>query len=270
MGDFLSDHLALSNNGIMYEIDYDSEYDVWILKGFVEKDRFDRREEIQVTVYTMDGRTHDTLEFTNTKHGEFFTQWEAPAEPGLYVVMLQYLNSKASQIVHIEDKTTHAFTSQEYDIFELAREFEELKTFIETFGGNNYEENNPKFYSTMEDIKRGLSERDAKQVSTKLTELQQLIERYLPIRSRGGVIEVQYENDKLVISGAVQKTISFNEDLFIDIFDQKGNLVEEIALKDSSTGHFNEVISKPLVPGTYVAQLNYHDLIVNDFFTIQS
>ena len=29
----------------------------------------------------------------------FFTQWNAPTDPGLYVVMLQYKDSKASQIV---------------------------------------------------------------------------------------------------------------------------------------------------------------------------
>ena len=43
------------------------------------------------------------LRFFNTKHGEFYTQWEAPVEPGLYVIMLQYQDSKASQIVSVEE-----------------------------------------------------------------------------------------------------------------------------------------------------------------------
>ena len=100
-------------------------------------------------------------------------------------------------------------------------------------------------------------------------ELQNAIERYLPERSRYAVIEVQYNNDQLLVSGAVQKTLSFSEDLFVDIFDQKGNLIDEIALKDSSSGHFSDVISTPFSPGTYVAQLNYHDFLVTDFFVVR-
>jgi hypothetical protein len=74
----------------------------------------------------------------------------------------------------------------------------------------------------------------------------------------------------VLVSGAVQKTLSFSEDLFVDIFDQRGNLVEEIALKDTSSGHFTENISIPFKSGTYVAQLQYHDLLVTDFFVVRS
>ena len=88
------------------------------------------------------------------------------------------------------------------------------------------------------------------------------------ITLKSAVIEVQFEDQTLYLSGAVQKTLSFSEDLYVDIFDQKGNHVEEIALKDSSVGHFNEIIKKPFEPGTYVAQLQYHDLVVTDFFTV--
>ena len=81
---------------------------------------------------------------------------------------------------------------------------------------------------------------------------------------------MQFDNDKLLVSGAVQKTLSFSEDLFVDIFDQQGNRVDEIALKDSSSGHFSESISMPFEPGTYVAQLNYHDYLVTDFFVVRN
>ena len=86
--------------------------------------------------------------------------------------------------------------------------------------------------------------------------------------TKNAVIDVVYDDDKLLISGAVQKTISFSEDLYVDIFDQSGNRINEIALKDSTSGKINEVLSQPFKPGIYVAQLQYHDLIVSDFFKI--
>ena len=109
----------------------------------------------------------------------------------------------------------------------------------------------------------------AKQVDDKLNDLKHAIERHLPIRSRSAVIEVNYENDELIVAGAVQKTLAFREDLFVDVYDQRGNLVEEIALKDNSSGLFNEVLSKPFESGTYVAQLQYHDVVVTDFFNVR-
>jgi len=114
-----------------------------------------------------------------------------------------------------------------------------------------------------------LTNKDSKKVNDKLDDLRNLIEKYLPIRSRSAVIEVQYSDDSLVVSGAVQKTIAFREDLFVDVFDQRGNLVESITLKDNSSGLFNEIISMPFDSGVYVAQLQYHDVIVTDFFTVR-
>jgi len=57
--------------------------------------------------------------------------------------------------------------------------------------------------------------------------------------------------------------------LFIDIFDQQGELVHSIALKDDSSGRFNELVQTPFEPGVYVAQLEYHNVIVNDFFNVR-
>ncbi|MEK0321014.1 MAG: hypothetical protein QQN61_07995, partial [Nitrosopumilus sp.] len=81
--------------------------------------------------------------------------------------------------------------------------------------------------------------------------------------------EAIYDNDKLILSGAVQKTIAFREDLFVDVYDQRGNLIEEIALKDNSSGLFTEVLSQPFDPGVYVVQLQYHNVIVTDFFNVR-
>ena len=267
IGSYLTEHLVLNNPKIIYDITYDQETGYWILSGAVDKPLFDRRENLYVTIYDSNGNTHSNLKFTDTRHGEFFTQWEAPTQPGLYVIMLQYQNVKASQIVNIEDKEKRTFSTDDLDGAELAREFEELKKFIETFGGD-LNSNQARFNPIFEEIKNSLADRDLEKADDKLSELKRLIERYLPIRSRTAVIEAELKDDQLFISGAVQKTLSFREDLFVDIFDQQGNHVEEIALKDSSSGKFNEKISKPFKPGIYVAQLQYHDIIVSDFFNV--
>jgi hypothetical protein len=271
MNEYLSEYLVLNNERIIYDISFDQEKDIWIMKGSVNNREpmmmDDRRENLYLTVYDMDANIHSTLKFKDTRDGDFYTQWHAPTEPGLYVVMLQYQNEKASQIVNVQDKSEYSYTSGELSDAELARDFEELKSFISSFGGDNFAKNQERFDSVMDSIKSGLADRDSEIVNEKLDELKRLIERYLPTRSRSAVIEANLQDDILQISGAIQKTISFREDLFVDIYDQRGEHVKEIALKDSN-GHFSETISIPLEPGIYVVKLQYHDSIVNDFFNV--
>jgi len=268
IGNYLSEYLVLNSPRIIYDISFDTEKDIWIIKGATEKPLFDRRENLYVTVYNMDGSTHSSLEFTDTKQGNFYTQWAAPTDPGLYVVMLQYQNSKATQIVHVEEKFDYEYSKSDLNMIDLAREFEELKSFAKEFGRENFYEN-PRFASVINEIKSSFTSRNTENIDDDLNELKTIIERYLPIRSRVAVIEAIYDNDKLIVSGAVQKTIAFREDLFVDVYDQRGNLIEEIILKDNSSGLFTEVLSKPFDPGVYVAQLQYHDIIVTDFFNVR-
>jgi hypothetical protein len=268
IGDYLSEYLVLENPKIIYDISFDSEKDIWILNGATEKSVFDRRENLYVTIFNMDGSTHSSLKFTDTKQGNFYTQWIAPTDPGLYVVMLQYQDSKATQIVHVEEEFDHKYTASDLNLVELAREFEELESFAEKFGGDDFASNS-RFSSVVTEIKAGFIDKDAASVDENIDELKLIIERYLPIRSRTAVIEASYEDDKLIVSGAVQKTIAFREDLFVDIFDQRGNLIEEISLKDNSSGLFSKVISEPFDPGLYVIQLEYHDIRVTDFFNVK-
>ena len=94
IGDYLSDYLVLKDPSIMYDISYDAEKDIWIINGATEKSDLIDEKILYVTVYNMDGTTHSNMEFTDTRQGNFYTQWNAPAEPGLYVVMLQYKDSK--------------------------------------------------------------------------------------------------------------------------------------------------------------------------------
>ncbi len=267
IGHYLSEHLVLNNSKIIYDIYFDAEKDIWVLQGATDKPVSDRRENLYVTVYNMDGSTHSSLEFTDTRQGEFYTQWIAPADPGLYVVMLQYQNSKATQIVHVEEEFDYEYSKSNLNMVDLAREFEELESFAIKFGGENFIEN-PRFASVINEIKFGFTDQNPDTVNDNLNELKTIIERYLPMRSPVAPIEASYDGDKLVISGRVLKTVQFSEDLFIDVYDQRGNLVKEIALKDDPTGLFNEVLSQPFDDGVYVVQLQYHDVIVTDFFKV--
>ena len=268
IGDYLSEHLVLDSESIIYDISYDSEKSIWVINGKTEKSNFDRRENLYVTVYNMDGTTHSSLEFTDTKQGNFFTQWIAPADPGLYVVMLQYKDSKASQIVHVEEEFEYEYSDADLSMVDLAREFEELESFAEKFGGASFTEN-PRFAAVINEIEFAFKDKNAKNVDNNLDELKIIIERYLPIRSRVAVVEAIYDDDKLIVSGAVQKTLAFREDLFVDVYDQRGTLIEEITLKDNSSGLFTEVVSRSFESGLYVTPLHYHAVVVTDFFNVK-
>ena len=186
----------------------------------------------------------------------------------MYIVQLQYQDSKATQIIHVEEEFDYKYVDSNLNMVDLAREFEELESFAKEFGGTNYD-SNPRFASVVNEIKSGFIDADPKRVSSDLDEFKLIIERYLPIRNPTAPIEASYAGDKLVVSGRVLKLVEFSEDLFIDVYDQKGNLVKEIILKDDRTGLFTEVISQPFNSGMYVVQLQYHNLIVTDFFNVK-
>jgi len=268
IGNYLSDHLVLNNDSIIYDISFNPEKDRWVIQGATEKSVFDRRENLYVTVFNMDGSTHSSLEFTDTKQGNFYTQWIAPTDPGLYIVQLQYQTSKATQIVHVEDEFDYKYPESNLDMVDLAREFEELQSFAKEFGGANFD-SNPRFASVINEIKSGFTDADPKRVDNNLDEFKLIIERYLPIRNPTAPIEATFDGDKLVVSGRVLKLVEFSEDMFIDVYDQRGTLVKEIILKDDPTGLFTEVISQSFEPGVYVVQLQYHNLIVTDFFNVK-
>jgi hypothetical protein len=268
IGNYLSEYLVLTSPRIIYDISFDPEKDRWVIQGATEKSVFDRRANLYVTVYNMDGSTHSSLEFTDTKQGNFYTQWIAPTDPGLYVVLLQYQDSKATQIVNVEEEYDYEYSKSDLNMVDLAREFEELESFAKEFGGENFDEN-PRFASVINGIKSGFVNKNPENVDDKLNEFKTIIERYLPIRNPAAPIQAEFDGEKLVISGRVLKTVQFSEDIFIDIFDQRGNLVKEIALRDDRTGLFNEVVSQPFDSGVYVVQLQYHNLIVTDFFNVR-
>ena len=271
--DYVSDNLEENHKKILFDISYNPESQTWAMNGAVDKELFDRRENLYLTVYDMHGAQHSTLKFSDTKDGDFFTQWFAPTEPGFYVVKLQWRNAIASQIVDVAEKpTVTAKTpppSQEYtQNVDLARQYEDLQNFIKVFGTDGYNSNKAKFDSVSTDIENSLHDKDLSSAKSKIKELQSLIERYLPVRSKVGVLDAYVDDGKLYISGAIYKTVSFPEDIYVDIFDQSGEKIDEIPLKDNASGHFNQVLSKSYGPGVYVAQLEYHELKVSDFFRI--
>ena len=116
-------------------------------------------------------------------------------------------------------------------------------------------------------IESAFKDKDAENVDDCLDELKIIIERYLPMRSWVAVVEAIYD-DKLIILGDVQKTLAFR-DLFVDVYNQKGTLIEEIVLNDNSSGLFTEVLSRSFEPGLYVTQLQCHDVFVSDFFNVR-
>lgn len=268
ISDYLSEHLVLNDPSVIYGISYDDEKNIWIMQGVTEKSLFDRREDLHVTVYNMDGSTHSSLEFTDTKQGNFYTQWVAPADPGLYVVMLQYRDAKATQIVHVQDDFGYEYDQSDMDMVDLAREFDELRSFAERFGGPSFDEN-PRFASVISEIRSGLQSNNAGSTADNIDELRTIIERYLPIRNPAAPIEATYDGDRLVITGRVLKIVEFSEDLFIDVYDQRGSHIEEIILKDDPTGLFSETVYRSLDPGLYVVQLQYNNIAVTDFFRVR-
>lgn len=265
---FLSDNLVLSNKKIIFDISYNPEKEIWVMSGALDKQSMGTRQNIYLTVYDMEANVHSTLKFSDTRQGDLFTQWHAPIEPGLYVVTLQWQDVQASQIVDVPEKSSNTYESDDLKNADLAREFEDLQSFIDTFGSSGYTANAAKFDPVISEIKTALHNKDFSSASAKLSELHNLIERYLPIRARNAVIEAYVQDGKLYLSGAIQKTVAFSEDIYVDIYDQKGNRVDEIPLKDNASGYFNQIISKPYLTGTYVAQLAYHDSTVSDFFHV--
>jgi len=264
---FLKDNLPLDNERIIFDISYDGERDIWTISGAVNNPTA-IRERLYLTVYDMDGNAHSELKFSDTKSGEFFTQWQAPVEPSMYVVVLQYQNLQTSQIVSIEENQVPTYKTADLQNISIAKEFEELEEFINVFGENlgAYES---EFEPVLEKIRTALSKNDQISVKNDLTILKNLIEKHLPIKSRSAIIEATVDGDILLVSGAVQKTLSYREELYLTVFDQQGNVVEDKIFYDDASGHYNALLSKPSKPGLYVAQLEYHDIKVTDIFQVR-
>lgn len=262
---FLINNLPLRNERIIFDISYDAEKDIWTMRGAVDS-QSPVRENLHLTVYDNSGNTHSNLKFADTKSGEFFTQWQAPTEPGMYVVLLQYQNSQATQIINIEEESQITYNKDDYII---AKEFEDLEEFINKFGDQSVPQYQTEFVPVLEKIRTALSKNDQTSVKNDLSRLKNLIEKYLPIKSRIAVIEATIDGDKLLIAGAVQKILSFREEIYLTVFDQQGNIVEDKIFYDNASGHYNVILSRPTNPGLYVAQLEYHDVRVTDIFQVR-
>ncbi|RNJ78507.1 MAG: hypothetical protein EB830_00105 [Nitrosopumilus sp. H13] len=271
IADFLSQNLVLSDPSIFFDISFDRQQKLWILSGAVEKDRFDRRDEMRVTVYDTDGTTHSVLEFVTTKHGEFFVQWAAPTESGLYVAKLQFKSppkqATATQIINIKHVFDYKYSASDLDTVSLARDFDELKSFAVRFGGENYV-TTPRLVSVITDTESAFANGNTNSIPDKLKQLKQLIDRYLPVRSREAIVNAEYSGSVLVLSGAVIKDIAFSEDLYVDVFDQRGNQIQEITLRDDPAGKFSKSVQNTFEGGIYAVQLQYLDLTVSDFFIV--
>lgn len=265
IGQYLAEHLVLKNPDIFFDIEYDHEDDSWTISGAVNKE-YNDREKLTLTVSDSDGDRVGLLEFFDTTQGTFFTKWREPVEPGLYVIMMQYRDRFASNLVHVEDGETHEPLPGELEMIEISREFSELERFMREYGGDRAD--NPRFEPVLASVREGLAGRDRGQADRGMDDLRLLIERYLPVRHRDAVIEAGYGGGSLELSGAVRKSVAFSEDLFVDVRDQGGELVFSSALKDDASGMFYESVVRSLSPGMHVVVLEYHDLTVTDFFRV--
>ena len=264
LGAFLEARLALTDPRIIYEIDYDGEHDTWVLSGHLDKSS-PLREKITVTVHRGDASVHSSLRFTDTREGAFYTQWRAPAEPGLYVVMLEWSGSQASRLLYVADAPSFEYSQADADASDVARRFAGLEAFAERFGSAA---SMGRVDAILSEIRGSLAAGNSGHAAGNLDGLRAAIDRYLPERSREAVINAQYAGGQLVVSGAVLKTLSVSEDLFVDVYDESGARVHEIALHDSTSGHFSEAAAVALPPGIYVVELHYHDLSTTDFFIV--
>ena len=265
---FLKDNLPLHNERIIFDISYNGERDIWTMSGAVNNPSA-IREKLYLTVYDMDGYAHSDLEFSDTKSGEFFTQWQTPVKSGMYVVTLQYQNLQTSQIISIEENQVLVYNTDDLKSINVAKEFEELEEFIDVFGNENLAAYESEFEPVLEKIRTALSKNDQISIKNDLTVLKNLIEIHMPIKSRSAIIETTIDGDKLLVSGAVQKTLSYREELYLTVFDQQGNVVEDKIFYDDASGHYNVLLSKPNKPGLYVAQLEYHNIKVTDIFQVR-
>ncbi|CAI9831226.1 conserved exported hypothetical protein [Nitrosopumilaceae archaeon] len=268
---FLSQRLVLSDSSVYFEISFEQERGLWVMRGQVEKERPDYKDELEITIYNMDGSKHSTLEFFATKRGEFFTQWNAPAEPGLYVAQVRFIDpprdATATQIVNIREKFEYKYTPSDQDTFSLARDFDQLKKFAVRFGGEKYS-TTERLTTAISSAETAFSTGSTSSMESKLDDIKRIIDRYLPTKSREAIVEAVYGDGRLVISGAVIKDIAFAEDLYVDVFDQSGARVQEVALKDDSSGRFARSLPLAFNPGIYAVELQYLDLTVSDFFIV--
>ncbi|RNJ80640.1 MAG: hypothetical protein D9C04_00665 [Nitrosopumilus sp. B06] len=271
IADFLSQNLVLSDPSIVFDIKFDQPQNLWVMSGAIEKTRFDMRYEMTVIIYDTDGSTHSVLEFLATKRGEFFVQWVAPTEPGLYVAKIQHKDppkkATATQIVNIPHVFDYKYTASDLDVVSLARDFDDLKSFAVQFGGENYADATL-LADAITSTETAFAEGNTNKIDGNLDKIKEMIDRYLPTRSREAIVEAVYADGTLVLSGAVIKDIAFREDLYVDVFDQRGDRMEEVTLKDDSTGRFAKSIQKSFGPGIYAVQLEYLNLTVSDFFIV--
>lgn len=273
--DYAQEHLNTTHNSVIYDVTYDDGIRAWLISGFVEKDAFDRREDISVVVQTADGTTHQRLDFTDTKHGKFEIQYDAPHGPGIYVAELLWRNTSSSTIVYIpyddggDAKAQDRLNRSGGDNFiAITRELLNLSEFMRAFGGERYQANVTKITDVLDRVETAISDRDEPEARHSVAELRGLIERHLPLRSPEAVIDVSYASGNLNIAGALYKSVAFPEDIYVDIFEQTGDLVVTIKLNDNPDGSFSKDLLRSFDSGIYVALLSYHDLSVSDFFSI--
>ncbi|MBI5378113.1 MAG: hypothetical protein HZA82_05760 [Thaumarchaeota archaeon] len=134
-------------------------------------------------------------------------------------------------IVDIKEKSETTYDKEDYTV---AKEFEGLEEFANRLGDISSPQYQSEFVPVLEKIRTVLLKNDQTSVKNDLPQLKNLIEKYLPIKSRSAIVEATVDGDKLLIAGAVQKTLSFREEVYLTIFDQQENIVDDEIFYDDA------------------------------------
>ena len=270
---YAQEHLNSEHNSIIFDIGLDEQTNSWLIEGFVEKQSFDRREDISVSIQTAEGKTYEQLDFIDTKHGKFHVQFGVPLDPGIYIAELVWRDTSSSNILYIpyddspEQIKDRQTTSGGSELVKISRDLYDLQEFMRGFGAQQYQAHVGKISPVLEDAKLAITDRDESKARQKVAEIRALVERYLPMRSPEAVISVTHSSGNLNVAGTLYKLVEFPEDIYVDVFDQTGLLVVTISISDQENGKFSHDLLYNFEPGTYAAMLSYHDIRVSDFFT---
>ena len=251
IAEFLSENLALSDPSIIFDVRHDPERGIWVMTGAVEKERFDSKDTMAVAIFGTDGSVHSELEITTTKHGELFTQWDAPREPGLYVAKLTFKDfprgAHATQVINVAHEFEYEYTPSDLGTVSLARDFDDLKSFVVRFGGENVE--NAEIARVISETEEAFAAGDAAGIPPAIDELRALIDRHLPAKSREAIVVAEYADGELDLSGAVLKVIAFREDLYLDVYGQAGTGWRRWQSRTGPTACSSTRLTRPSTPG---------------------
>ena len=265
---FIQENLLGHDPRIIFDVSFDDSQNIWNIHGAIYKHSFNSRGKLSFSLYNVHNDNIGDVRFLNTKAGEFNVSWHKNVEPGLYIAKLSHGASHEYKLISVQNERGTKFSQKEIDIMNLATKFEKLENFLDVFGDNNNQQHDSKFDPIIQIIQNKLKQGTTSGTQKNIDILEEIIQRYLPVRSSDAIIEVTYANNMISVSGQVAKLVDFREVLFISVFDENGDRIYEELIYDDSKGNFETVFAKPVQSGLVVVQLEYHDIVATDIISI--